>query len=62
MNGAFVSYLLPGSDIVSSGDYTQKGNQIIIGDVVWQREMILTISEDGKTITDNKHGTVFTLK
>ena len=72
MNGAFVSYLLPGSDTVSGGDYTQKGNQIIIGYVVWQidagvlvnaiREIILTISEDGKTITENKNGTVFTLK
>ena len=57
MNGKQVSYYLPGSDTGSFGEYIQDGNQIIIG-----KEMTLTISEDGKSISDNKYGTVFTLK
>jgi len=57
MNGKQVDFFLPGSDTGSFSDYIQEGNQIIIREVI-----TLTISEDGKTITDNKYGTVFTLK
>ena len=57
MNGKQVDFYLPGSDTGSFSEYIQEGNKIIIG-----KEITLTIAEDGKTITDNKYGTVFILK
>ena len=57
MNGKTVDYLRSGSDMISFGGYTQAGDQIKIAD-----DISFTVSGDGKTLTDNKYKTVYSLK
>ena len=56
MNAKNVDFLLSGSDTGSFGTYTQSGNQINVAD-----EYFFTVSEDGKSITDHKSKTVYTI-
>jgi hypothetical protein len=57
MNGKNVDFLLSGSDTGSFGEYTQSGNQINIEDRYY-----FTVSEDGKSITDHKYKTVYSIR
>jgi hypothetical protein len=57
INGKDVDFLLSGSDTGSFGGYKQSGNQINISN-----EFYFTVSEDGKSITNHKHKTVYTIK
>jgi hypothetical protein len=57
MNGKTVDYLRSGSDMISFGNYTQIGNQIEIAD-----DISFTVSDNGKTLIDNKYKTVYTIR
>lgn len=56
-NGKTVEYLRSGFDIINSGTYTQKGNQVII----IKDEIEFTVSPDGTTMTHNQYGTLYKL-
>lgn len=55
-DGKSVEFLLPGSDTFGFGDYIQTDNQVVIG-----KDISFTVSEDGKTMIDNKSGTKYSI-